>query len=103
MKAALARRILRIERHCSGPRRTRFIWQDAGEGEDVVEARKREMIASGVARRPIGSSRRAGMRRTRAGADTSAAGLPYRRAIPLSRPELVAEGIRRPPAIGEVE
>jgi hypothetical protein len=52
MKAALPRRPLRIERHCSGPRRTRFIWQDEGEGEDedVVEARKREMIASGAAR-----------------------------------------------------
>jgi hypothetical protein len=50
MKAALARRVSRVERRCSGPRRTRFIWQDAGEGEDVVEARKRDMIASGVAR-----------------------------------------------------
>ena len=50
MKAALPRRLLRIERHCSGPRRTRFIWQDEGEGEDVVEARKRDMIASGQAR-----------------------------------------------------
>ena len=68
MKAALPRRVLRIERHCSGPRRTRFIWQDAGE-EDVVEARKREMIASSLHVRPIGSSRRAGTRRTRAGRD----------------------------------
>jgi hypothetical protein len=50
MKAALSRRLYRIERHCSGPRRTRFIWQDAGEGDDVVEARKRAMIASGAAR-----------------------------------------------------
>ena len=50
MKAALPRRLLRIERHCSGPRRTRFIWQDEGEGEDVIAARKREMIARGVAR-----------------------------------------------------
>jgi hypothetical protein len=50
MKAALLRRLLRIERHCSGPRRTRFIWQDEGEGEDVIAARKREMIARGVAR-----------------------------------------------------
>jgi hypothetical protein len=50
MKAALGRRMLRIERHCTGPRRTRFIWQDAGEGDDVVEVRKRAMIASGTAR-----------------------------------------------------
>jgi hypothetical protein len=50
MKAALTRRILRVERRCDGPRRTRFIWQDEGEGDDVVEARKRAMIASGVAR-----------------------------------------------------
>ncbi len=50
MKAALARRILRVERRCDEPRRTRFIWQDAGEGEDVVEARKRAMIANGEAR-----------------------------------------------------
>jgi hypothetical protein len=50
MKAALPRRLLRIERHCSGPRRTRFIWQDESEGEDVIAARKREMIARGVAR-----------------------------------------------------
>jgi hypothetical protein len=50
LKAALPRRVLRIERRCSGPRRTRFIWQDAGEGEEVVEVRKRAMIASGVAR-----------------------------------------------------
>ena len=50
MKAALARRLFRIERRCDEPRRTRFIWQDAGEGDDVVEARKRAMIASGVAR-----------------------------------------------------
>jgi hypothetical protein len=50
MKPALARRLLRVERRCDRPRRTRFIWQDAGEGEDVVEARKRAMIASGAAR-----------------------------------------------------
>jgi hypothetical protein len=50
MKPAPTRRMLRIERRCDAPRRTRFIWQDEGEGDDVVEARKREMIASGVAR-----------------------------------------------------
>ena len=50
MKPALTRRMLRIEQRCEGPRRTRFIWQDAGEGDDVVEARKRDMIARGVAR-----------------------------------------------------
>jgi Zn-finger nucleic acid-binding protein len=50
MKAALTRRILRVERRCDAPPRTRFIWQDEGEGEAVVEARKRAMIASGKAR-----------------------------------------------------
>jgi hypothetical protein len=49
MKAALARRVCRIEQRCSAPRQTRFIWQDSGEGEDVIQARKRAMIASGFA------------------------------------------------------
>jgi len=48
MKAALARRLFRVEQHRSAPRQTRFIWQD--EGEDVIAARKRDLIASGVAR-----------------------------------------------------
>jgi hypothetical protein len=50
MKATLARRVSRIERHCGASRRTHFIWQDEGEGQDVVEARKRDLIASGMAR-----------------------------------------------------
>jgi hypothetical protein len=50
MRAALARRVFRVEQHFSGPRQTRFIWQDEGEGEDVIAARKRDMIASGFAR-----------------------------------------------------
>jgi hypothetical protein len=50
MKAALARRVSCIERHCGAQRRTHFIWQDEGEGQDVVEARKRDLIASGLAR-----------------------------------------------------
>jgi hypothetical protein len=49
MKATLARRVCRIEQRCSVPRQTRFIWQDADEGNDVFEARKRAMIAGGVA------------------------------------------------------
>ena len=49
MKAALARRVFRVERRCSAPRRTHFIWQEPHESEEVVEARKREMIRSGKA------------------------------------------------------
>ena len=49
MKAALARRVSRVEQRCSVPRQTRFIWLDSNEGKDVIEARKREMIASGFA------------------------------------------------------
>jgi hypothetical protein len=49
MKASLGRRVCRIEQRCSAPRQTRFIWQDSDEGEDVVQARKRDMIASGFA------------------------------------------------------
>ncbi len=50
MKAALARRVCRVEQRCSAPRQTRFIWLESDEGEDIVEARKRAMIASGAAR-----------------------------------------------------
>jgi hypothetical protein len=49
MRAALVRRVSRVERHCSAPRQTRFIWQDSDEGEDVIQARKRDMVASGFA------------------------------------------------------
>jgi hypothetical protein len=31
------------------PRQIRFIWQDSDEGEDIVKAGKRAMIASGFA------------------------------------------------------
>ena len=50
MKASLARRVSRVEQRCSAPRQTRFIWLELEEGEDVIEARKRAMIASGTAR-----------------------------------------------------
>jgi hypothetical protein len=53
MKAALARRVFRIERHCSASRRTHFIWREPHEGQEVIEARKRAMIRSGQAS-PIG-------------------------------------------------
>ena len=49
MKAALARRIFRVEQRCSVPPRTHFIWQEPGEGEEVIEARKQAMIRSGQA------------------------------------------------------
>ncbi len=39
MKAALTRRVCRVEQRCSAPRQTRFIWLDAGEGEDAIHAR----------------------------------------------------------------
>jgi hypothetical protein len=49
MKPSLGRRVCRIEQRCSAPRQIRFIWQDSDEGEDVVQARKRDMIVSGFA------------------------------------------------------
>jgi hypothetical protein len=49
MKAALTRRVFRVERRCSAPARTHFIWREPDEGQEVIEARKREMIRSGQA------------------------------------------------------
>jgi hypothetical protein len=49
MKASLARRVFRVERRCSVPPRTHFIWREPHEGQEVIEARKREMIRSGQA------------------------------------------------------
>jgi hypothetical protein len=49
MKAALTRRVFRVELRCSVPRRTHFIWKEPHEGQDVVEARKHAMIRSGQA------------------------------------------------------
>ena len=50
MKAALTRRIFRVEQRSSVPPRTHFIWQEPGEGAEVIEARKQAMIRSGQAR-----------------------------------------------------
>ena len=49
MKAALARRVFRVERRCSVPPRTHFIWKEPHEAEEDIEARKRAMIRSGQA------------------------------------------------------
>jgi hypothetical protein len=49
MKAALLRGVSRVEQGCSAPRRTHLVWRDPDDGEDVIEARKSDMIARGAA------------------------------------------------------